>query len=215
MFKGLNLHSSCKPNYIGSQFFSWKRYLFWAFRLSHTDNTEGLSYSTNFLRGSRPTISQLFKAWQLWSDQYRDVCRSMIHSNCGAPMCMLFIRELTLRNVESTRPTWSNQSRLSSKSTRSMALVNCGPRTSASSTFTFALCNDSPPSISVHRSMVHSDYVVQPKQSGKWSLDSSLILVVDLPFPTRLTTWVDCGPWTSMSANFTFGICNDSPLSDS
>jgi hypothetical protein len=38
--------------------------------------------------------------------------------------------------------------------TRSTTMVNCGPRTSTSATFTFALRNDSPPSISIHRSMV-------------------------------------------------------------
>jgi hypothetical protein len=44
------------------------------------------------------------------------------------------------------------------------------------------------------RSMVHSNCGVPPPQSEKCSLDSSLILVIDLPSPMRSMTWVDCGP---------------------
>jgi len=94
--------------------------------------------------------------------------------------------------------------------TRSMMLVNFGPQTSTSDNFTFVLHNDSPPYISIHISKVRSDCGVQPLPSREFSLDSSLILVVDLPFPTRSMMWVDCGPWTSMSANFIFMLCNDS-----
>jgi hypothetical protein len=103
-----------------------------------------------------------------WSGQYRFFDRSMVHSDCGAPTCSLFIEELNLNNLKSTRPTRSNHGHWSSTPKRSMLLVNCGLWTITSSNFTFALHNDSPPSIFVHRLTIHSDCGAQSIQSGKF-----------------------------------------------